>query len=485
MHNSAQSREKQAKKAIPFFETILMQVLPTAPSPNARRSRGRPIELAWNHLWFALIVSVLSGMRSYQALWRRINSQGLGPFPAVNITDDAIIKRLKQAGTQPVQELLMRLSFVLSRRLRPLLKGLDLAPFASEVLALDETTWDAVERHLPSLRAVPDGDRRLLPGKLAGRFNLRTQQWDLIQLRDDPVGNCKLNVLSLLEGVAYQALLLFDLGYFSFPFFDYLTQQHFWFISRMREGVRYQIVHPFYRHEGILDALVWLGSPSRNSSRTGHLLRLVRFWDGQGLRCYLTNQTDPLLLPMADIARLYARRWDIELAFLTLKEHLGLHHWWSAEPVLRKQQALFVLIVAQLVQALRLLIALEEGRDPFEISLPLLIEHLPMLIATREHPVVWVRTQGRCLGFFRPSSRHITIAPHIPEAELCFPPPDLPRTRLASYTNCPDRPHRPPRKTPERKPTEAKLAPLFDPPSLKQLSLLSPKQLRGLTRVDI
>ena len=37
----------------------------------------------------------------------------------------------------------------------------------------------------------------------------------------------------------------------------------------------------------------------------------------QSLRMYLTNVRDPLQLPIADIARLYARRWDIELAFRT------------------------------------------------------------------------------------------------------------------------------------------------------------------------
>ena len=57
-----------------------------------------------------------------------------------------------------------------------------------------------------------------------------------------------------------------------------------------------------------------------------------------------------LLLFLAEIARLYARRWDIELAFLTLTEPLGLHQWWSSHPLLIQQQILVVLILAQLVQ---------------------------------------------------------------------------------------------------------------------------------------
>ncbi len=60
---------------------------------------------------------------------------------------------------------------------------------------------------------------------------------------------------------------------------------------------------------------------------------------------------------MAEIARLYARRWDIELAFLTLKEHLGLHLLWTSKLVSILQQVWACLIIAQVLQALRLEIA--------------------------------------------------------------------------------------------------------------------------------
>ena len=52
-----------------------------------------------------------------------------------------------------------------------------LAPFAAEVFAIDETTLDPVARTLPALRGLPPGDDRLLPGKLAGLFDVRRQLW--------------------------------------------------------------------------------------------------------------------------------------------------------------------------------------------------------------------------------------------------------------------------------------------------------------------
>jgi hypothetical protein len=52
-----------------------------------------------------------------------------------------------------------------------------LAPFASQVVALDETTLDPVARTLPLLRHCKKGAVELLPGKLAGLFDVRLHLW--------------------------------------------------------------------------------------------------------------------------------------------------------------------------------------------------------------------------------------------------------------------------------------------------------------------
>ena len=64
-----------------------------------------------------------------------------------------------------------------------------------------------------------------------------------------------------------------------------------------------------------------------------------------------------------------------------------------------------MLILAQLVQALRFHLAAQAGCDPFEVSLPLLIEHLPHLLRTRQQPVQWVLTYGKTQRVLRPSPR--------------------------------------------------------------------------------
>ena len=40
----------------------------------------------------------------------------------------------------------------------------------------------------------------MLPGKLAGRYNIRSQQWEVVQWRENVQANCKVEVMSLLAG---------------------------------------------------------------------------------------------------------------------------------------------------------------------------------------------------------------------------------------------------------------------------------------------
>jgi hypothetical protein len=137
-----------------------------------------------------------------------------------------------------------------------------------------------------------------LPGKLAGRYDVRKQQWDLVQWRQDAQANCKMNVGSLLQGLPAGSLLLFDLGYFAFWWFDQLSERGYWWISRLREKTSYEIVHVYWRYEGHLDALIWLGAYRAN--RAGRMVRLIRFWDGQMLHTYITNVLDPHHLSMKE-----------------------------------------------------------------------------------------------------------------------------------------------------------------------------------------
>ena len=412
-----------------FLCEAITTLTPAEPGPG-QRGPGRPRVLPALCLWAGLLVCVLHGFTSHLALWRLLTSRDCWRYPRVAISDQALYHRLARDGTGPLEHLFQHLSTLLAERLAPY-SVTTLAAFATGVYALDQTTLDQVARLLPALQTVPAGAAALLPGALAGLFDLRRQQWARVEYLADPRQNEKVAAREMVAGLPVGSLILADLGYFGFAWFDALTDAASWWLSRLRAKTSYTLIHAYYQRGETLDAVVWLGA--HRADRAKHAVRLVQFRQGGTLYRYVTNVLDPTVLPMAEIARLYARRWDIELAFNLVKTHLGLHLLWGAKPVVVLQQVWAVFIIAQVLQALRLEIAGRAGGDPYEVSLPLLVEYLPFLAARGLDPVTVFVEQGRALRFIRPSSRTVIVAPELPPDELAPLPPGVVLLRPPRY----------------------------------------------------
>jgi hypothetical protein len=404
--------------------------LAAAPPAAGLRSPGRPPILPALCLWTGLLVCVLHGFSSYLDLWRLLTNLGLWHFPRVSVTDQALYARLARDGTGPLERLFAHLSTLLADRLAPW-AGAPLAPGAAGVYALDEMALDQVARRLPALRGLPAGAAALLPGKLTGLFDLRRQQWARVEYQDDPRQNEKVAARGMLTGLVTGSLLLADLGYFGFQWFDDLTDAGLWWVSRLRAKTSYTTRHTLYHGGDTLEAIVWLGA--HRADRAKHAVRLVQFRQGGVLYRYVTNVLDPTVLPMAEVARLYARRWDIELAFNLIKTHLKLHLLWGAKPVMVLQQVWAVLIIAQVLQALRVEIAGRAGVDPYAVSLPLLVRYLPYIAYRGQDPVAMVVERGWAMRVIRPSSRAVIVAPEIAPALIDPVPPGLELERPPRY----------------------------------------------------
>ena len=232
------------------------------------RGRGRPQQVSGTQLWSSLLLCALQGMHSF-ADWRRLlGLQAIGPFAPLWLTRNGLVKRLLQAGLVPLQEVWevvnARLALTGSRA-----TPAALAAFASDIFCLDETRLDAVGRYLKPRRGLSAHDPACFAGKLVGLFDLRAQRWLRLEWREAVQENCRVDMLDFLQGLSVGSLLLFDLGYFSFGFFDALTQWKLWWVSRYRENTSYRIAHVFYRQREVLDALVWLGTGKTASAPLG------------------------------------------------------------------------------------------------------------------------------------------------------------------------------------------------------------------------
>lgn len=406
-----------------------------------RRGPGAPLVLPWLTLWVGLLLSVLRGFRSQSQLWRLLTQYGVWSYPRVEVCEQAVRNRLAQGGDQ-MERLFGQISQVLTERLAPY-EDRSLASFAKKVVAIDETKLDPLARKLPMLQDGKIVDPPQLPGKLATRLNVRTQQWERAIFEEKATQNEKALARPLIEDLEAGSLVLFDLGFFAFQWFDELTEKGLFWVSRLREGTSYEILHVFHEEGQTLDALIWLGK--YRADRAGHMVRLVQFEVGGVVKRYITNVLSPLMLPMWEIAVLYGRRWDVEMGFRLLKRELNLHLLWSGKTEVIQQQIWAALTIAQVLQGLRTEIAGRARVSVFDVSMRLMIEALPQFALRGEDPVQTLVERGHDAKIIRPSRRLKMQAPVIGEDQITPVPEGLVFTRKARHANrkCGPRPPEP------------------------------------------
>ena len=251
-----------------FLQTVVrgsMEKPDQEETAEQKREPGHPVILPSMSLWMAVLVAVLRRLKSQRGVWRLLAIGGWWGQPSYEIGDQAEDIRMEQEGWKPLAQVFERTSLLLAQWLEPALQAYGqrhaiLAPFASEVIALDEMYLDQVSRRLPILRHFKKGDLQLLPGKLVAFFDVRLQQWRAIDYIAQASENGLEVARALLGSMKPGALLLEDLGYFGFEWFDELTDKGYSWISRVKDGTTVVVLHTYYEAKGTFDRLVWLGA---------------------------------------------------------------------------------------------------------------------------------------------------------------------------------------------------------------------------------
>ncbi len=421
---------------VALIESLLLQAIEEPTEIAVVKKRGRPARLSTQLLAAGILWCMVHGWVSQWDLWRRISCFGVGSLPPVEVCDQAIYNRLAQQGTAMMQQWCAQITTWLWHWMAPY-EDQRLAPFAQQILALDESTMDAVHRWLKELRSLPLGDRALLAGRLVGLFDIRRQQWLRLDWLPQAGANCQAYASEMLSGLQAGTLLLCDLGYYNFEWFDTLTQRGIWWVARLRSNGSYSIEHILVQRDGYFEALIFLGA--YRSDRSAYLLRLVRVRYRGEWYSYITNHTDPLQLSGAEIVALYARRWDIELAFRLLKDHLGLRLLWSSKVQVIGAQIWATVLLAQLLHALQVQVAVETGVETFDVSLELLWRYLPEMAQRAKaqgQEVLQVMAEiGVAIKLIRPSTRIHRSVPSIDWHEIIPPPVDLVWMRPPRYAH--------------------------------------------------
>jgi len=276
----------------------------------------------------AIIVSlVFRRLSSLAEAQRLLARDGLMWTAPIKVSNQAINKRLDTMPAAIIgdvfQEVCDRLKSEPAKELPE--RWRHLKEKFSSILMVDGSTLEELRKKTKQLREV---DKVVLGGKIVvivEAFGLRPL-WQ--SYTEDPSANEKRFCHQILAQMSEGGLLIYDLGFFSFSWFDDFTDQGKYFVTRMRQKTAYRVVETLSEGPYYKDQIIQVGK--YRSSPCKHRLRMVSILWGTSWYRYLTNVLDPQRLSARDVCDLYRIRWRVEDAFLLTKRVLDLSYLWSA-----------------------------------------------------------------------------------------------------------------------------------------------------------
>jgi transposase len=163
--------------------------------------------------------------------------------------------------------------------------------------------------------------------KMHTLLDLRGNIPSFIHISDGKMGDVNvLDVLALEAGAIY----LMDRGYLDFARLYMMHQAQAFFVTRAKSNTRMRRVYsaPADRSKGIIcDQTVTLTGTTSRKDYPEHLRR-IRFKDPETGKTlvFLTNN---FVLPAATICALYKARWQVELFFKWIKQHLRIKKFYG------------------------------------------------------------------------------------------------------------------------------------------------------------
>jgi hypothetical protein len=337
-HLEFRHRSQIPLPAVEDVEQRLLDVLSPsllAPRQLERRDPQQPerlIRMRQRLLTLPVIVAIPVSL-----VWRRVPSiaevqkllahEGLLGIAPLQVSPQAIINRLDVLPAAVLGQLWVEVCARLQVQAPP---------------ALPHPRWAPVREHFPRI-AIVDGSRLealrnktqvlrehaglVLGGKMMVMVEALSHRplWQLYT--DDAAANDQRLVAEILAALPVGGLLVFDLGFFSFVWFDDFTASDRFFVTRMREKTAYRTVQELSSSPHYRDARIQVGQ-YRSNPCTYPLRMVAVWWQGTWSR-YLTNVLDPHVLSARQVCELYRRRWRIEDAFALTKRRLDLAYVWT------------------------------------------------------------------------------------------------------------------------------------------------------------
>ncbi|MGF9821687.1 IS4 family transposase [Brevibacillus agri] len=138
------------------------------------------------------------------------------------------------------------------------------------------------------------------------------------------------------------AMFVFDRGYVDYEKFDEYTDKGIFFASRLKDNAEVRHLHTFQlppESTVLSDSMILLGTPQK---RVDNVLRLIETLDSKGNRIrIITNRFD---LEADELSDIYRWRWQIELFFKWLKQHVKIKTFYGTSDNAVRNQVFLALI---------------------------------------------------------------------------------------------------------------------------------------------
>ena len=218
----------------------------------------------------------------------------------------------------------------------------DIFKLNGNVYAFDSTTIDLC------LKLFPWANFRTHKGgvKIHTLYDIETQVPAFIHITE-----AKINDVKAMDAIPYESgsFYVFDRAYNDYHRLYKIHMMDSFFVVRAKTNIKARVLKWKRRlPKNILsDCEIELTGFYTQKSYP-EMIRLVRFWDKEDERefIYLTNAKH---IPALQVAELYKNRWQVELFFKWLKQHLKIKKFWGTSENAVKIQVYSAIIACCLV----------------------------------------------------------------------------------------------------------------------------------------
>jgi IS4 transposase len=219
--------------------------------------------------------------------------------------------------------------------------------FKNKLLSLDSTTIDLC------LSLFPWADFRQTKGAIKLHMLLDHDGYlpDFAVITDGKTPDVSIaRYFTLPDG----SIVAVDRGYYDFELFARWNNAGVFFVTRLKGNAAYEVVEnrPLPQRSNVLaDQLIRFTGP-KTSLKYPDLLRRVVVWDEKNQR-EIELLTNHLSFGATTVGKIYRDRWEIELFFKVLKQHLKIKTFVGTSPNALKTQIWTALIALLLLKYLQ------------------------------------------------------------------------------------------------------------------------------------